>query len=572
MKTFPKAQFCNYELKDCLDEVEKWCTYYKKEKEECAREKIKCYKFDKEDCFGDQEEQYPFCWKIQYTSLDGYLPPEKQFDKEKKEFGIYRTENAQTPPVDRVFSFRLKIKPRLDGPFLEFLPKLPTQSPFVGFPIWDFWNSLPPLGNALERLKKEFFFFLFPCGDENGFFCFRKYIQGNYQIYSFLQKTRTTGEPPPFPFKEEASGPPPPKKIRIPHYFNWDGSLGAASYWLRFEGESKEIFHPDLLEVSFLKSNRWIDGLKEDTPYYWQVRTCADLCSEKSENLLQCGEWSQKIGPFVGYYLNPPSEMLTAVWFLPDEEISLWWGPIAKGTDCTHLRIIYKGGLFEKRKDCQEKAASTQEGYVVLDEIIKGDLGGRFVVPKNLLPTSNEIYRDPETGISTNICLGDYYYQIRYCTGEDCNKKKEECKTPKECKGASDYLSCVDCYYSAQCQEAGNWSGLASFAIVTRKYGGGRGEGFGTCQNIIPCEKCSLTDIPKIISNILNCLLWTVSPIVMVILLLYTGISIYFSFGSSQVIERAKSIWKAVGIGWLVMLLSWTIVNLIGKTLKMPGW
>jgi hypothetical protein len=113
---------------------------------------------------------------------------------------------------------------------------------------------------------------------------------------------------------------------------------------------------------------------------------------------------------------------------------------------------------------------------------------------------------------------------------------------------------------------------LASFAIVTRKYGGGRGEGFGTCQNIVPCEKCSLTDIPKIISNILNCLLWTVSPIVMVLLLLYTGISIYFSFGSSQVIERAKSIWKAVGIGWLVMLLSWTIVNLIGKTLKMPGW
>jgi hypothetical protein len=58
----------------------------------------------------------------------------------------------------------------------------------------------------------------------------------------------------------------------------------------------------------------------------------------------------------------------------------------------------------------------------------------------------------------------------------------------------------------------------------------------------------------------------------MVLLLLYTGIRIYFSFGSLEAIERAKSIWKAVGIGWLIMLFSWLIVNLIGKTFKMPGW
>jgi hypothetical protein len=55
-------------------------------------------------------------------------------------------------------------------------------------------------------------------------------------------------------------------------------------------------------------------------------------------------------------------------------------------------------------------------------------------------------------------------------------------------------------------------------------------------------------------------------------LLLYTGIRIYFSFGSPEAIESAKSIWKVVGIGWLIMLFSWLIVNLIGKTFKMPGW
>jgi hypothetical protein len=528
IKTLPKTQFCNYE---------------------------------KENCFGEKENEYPFCWKITKRTPEGYLPPEKEFDKEKKQLGIYRTESIQTSPVDRILSLRLKIK--FGESFLEYLPKIPTQSPLIGFPLWEIWNSLPPLKDALGRLKKEFSFFLYPCGDENGFFCLGDYVQ---------QKVKITGEPPPFPFKEETSGPPPPKKIRIPHYFNWDASLGAASYWLKI-GE-KEIFHPDIWEVAIFKSNKWVDWLKEDTSYYWQVKTCADLCSKDDLNLLQCGEWSEKIGPVVGYYLNPPSEMLNLVQFFPNEEITIWWKPIAKGTDCTHLRITYKGGVFEKRKDCIEKAMSTLEGYIVLAEIKKGDLDGKFTIPKELLPTSTEIFEDKTTGMKTNICLGDYYYQIRYCTGEDCYKKKENCKTPEDCKKeGGNYLDCVDCYYSAECQEAGPWSYLASFEIVTKKYEKrGGGGGFGTCRNLIPCTECHFGDIPKIISNIISCILWTLSPIAMVLLLLYTGISIYFSFGSPEVIEKAKSIWKAVGIGWLIMLFSWMIVNLIGETFKMPGW
>jgi len=561
MKTLPKIQFCNYEIKDCLEEAEKLCQeFYKKDPKRCIEEKIKCYRFDGEDCFGDLENQYPFCWKVEYRTLEGYLPPEKQFDRERKNFGIYRTETVQTPPIDRIFSFRLKIKS--GGSFLEYLPKISTQSPLIGFPIWEIWNSLPPLEDALKRLKKELSFLLYPCGDENGFFCLGNYLQ---------QNARITGEPPPFPFKEESSGPPPPKKIRIPHYFNWDASLGAASYWLKIE--EKEFFHPDLLEVKTLKSNKWIDWLNEGAPYYWQVRTCADLCQQKDENLLQCGEWSEKIGPFVGYYLNPPTEILTGIQFFPEENISLWWRPIAKGTDCTHLKIAYRGGMFEKRKDCIEKAMSSPEGYIVFDQILKGDLGGSFILPKDFLPTSTEIYEDKASGIKTNVCLGNYYYQVRYCTGEDCYKKKEDCKKPEECKKeGGNYLDCVDCYYSAECQEAGPWSYLASFEIVTRKYGRGDGGGFGTCRNIIPCTKCEILDIPKIISNIMSCILWTISPIAMVFLLLYTGIRFYFSFGSLEVIERIKLIWKAAGIGWLLMLFSWLIVNLIGKIFKMPGW
>jgi hypothetical protein len=524
--------------------------------------KIQLCDYSKERCFGEKEREYPFCYEIRKETLSGYLAPEKEFDKEKNELGIYRTESLQLPAVDRIFSYRLKIKS--GGSFVEYLPKSATQALSGGFYVWEIWNSLPPLENALERLNKEFLFEIYPCGDEIGFFCPNNYVE---------QKVRITGEPPPFPFKEEDSGPPPPKKIRIPHYFNWDASLGAASYWLRIGGEqaAKIFFHKDILAVGPLKSNFWVDQIEEGTPVWWQVKTCADLCSKDS---LQCGEWSEEIGPVVGYYLNPPFEMLSVVQFSPNEEITLWWKPIAKGTDCTHLKIIYKGGGQEKRKDCIEKVASNpDEGYIILDQIFKGDMDGKLTVSRDLFPTSTEVYEDKATGIKTNICLGNYYYQVKYCTGENCYKKKNECETPEECKKKGEnYLDCVDCYYSAECQEAGPWSYLSSFEIVTKKYGGGGRGGFGTCKNIIPCTKCNFSDIPKIISNIISCILWTLSPIAMIFLLLYTGIRIYFSFGSPEAIESAKSIWKAVGIGWLIMLFSWLIVNLIGKTFKMPGW
>ena len=532
--------------------------------------------YEQDSCFGEREDQYPVGYKMIKKSVKGYLAPEKEFDKENKRFGIYRTQALQLPRIERFLSVRLKIKDENEKSFVEYLPKSSTQSTSFNFKVWEFWNSLPPLNDAISRLKKEFTFYFYPCSDEMGFYCLSDHVD---------QKVKITGEPPQSPFKEEISGPPPPKKIKIPHYFNWDASLGAASYWIKFfknENEVKTIFHPDLTQVAILKSNLWVDWLEEDTPYYWQVKTCADMCSKDDPSYLQCGEWSEKFGPVFGYYLDPPNQLLGSVQFLPNEEISLSWAPIPKGADCTHLKIFYKGGMFEKRKDCIEKAKSS---FLVFDKILtKEDLAenGKYTLDNSLLPTSTEIIKDEKTGISTNVCLGNYYYQIQYCTGENCGKRKEECKPPAECetecKGKEDYgncyLDCVDCYYSSECQEAGAWSYLASFEIVTKKYEKRESAqvGFGTCKNFIHCSNCTFADIPKVVANILNCILWTLSPIAVVFLLLYTGIRFYFSFGSSEEIERAKSIWKAVGIGWLIMLFSWTIINLIGKTLNLPGW
>jgi len=507
----------------------------------------------KNECIGEKDEDYPVCWKIRKERVVQDFPPEKDIDKENR-LVVYRHPLLLISPlIDRIFSFRMKIKDWNDS-FVKLLPKSATHSThkeeekivtkaeeksLFEFPFYDIWNALPPLGDALGRLKKKYTFLFTPCWDELGFNCSEPLVQ----------KAKITGEPPQFPFEEESSGPPPPRKVKIPRFFNWDPAPGAASYWIEVDGRKEfilDLYSPD-------RSKLWVSWVGEGRKT-WKVRTCADICSEEGMEL--CGEWGE-YGPFEGYFLEPPKEMTSNVAFFPDESISLSWGPIANGTDCTHIRVVYKGSIEETRKDCIEKIKSSPEGYVVLDQIYPGQLGG-IVIPNYLLPRSSEVYTDKVSGISTNVCLGDYYYTVRYCTGENCARKIEECGD-------------LECKKSAQCQEAGAFSFGKRFLIVTRKgkgYGGGFG-GFGTCKNLIPCTECHLSHIPKIISNIMSCILWTLSPIACIFLLIYTGIGLYFSFGAPEAVERAKKIWKMVGIGWLIMLFSWTIVNLIIKTLKL---
>jgi hypothetical protein len=514
------------------------------------------------NCFGDLEKEYPFCWEIEKPKINSYLQDFFESSEKMGEdniYGIYRTQVISLP-YERVSSFRLKIKE--GNSYLEYLPKIPTQSPIklgkrktgekfgIEFPISEIWADLPPLGNALGRLNKEFTFEFHPCGDETGFFC--------TSTLAMIQKARITGAPPPFPFQEFLSGPPPPKKIRIPHYFNWDPSLGAASYWLKFEGaENQEIFIPDLLKGGD-KSTGWVP-LSKDGQYTWKIRTCADLCDQKGENVLQCGPYGVAMA-FEGYNLFPPKVREAILEFLPGETISLGWTPVnPQGIDCTHVKVTYSAvSKEENRKDCLEKA---KQNYLVIETTLRGDVR-EFVVPNELLPTSAETltYNTDGGQVSTNICLGNYTYEIYYCTGENCAKKVEECS-----KGDK------ECLFSAACQERGSPT-TAYFSIVTKKMPEKRigGAGFGTCQRFIHCRECHLSDLPKIISNILNCLLWTVSPIAGILLLLYTGIGLYFSFGAPEAVERAKRIWKMVGIGWLIMLFSWTIVNLIIKTFHLP--
>jgi len=297
--------------------------------------------------------------------------------------------------------------------------------------------------------------------------------------------------------------PAPPETVKIPRYLEWDDVPGAASYLYEINGQKG---------LAIQNSQAWVD-LKEDGQYIWKVRTCADVCDKiDAEDWIQCGKESEE-KTFYGCLLVPPLNALpiNGEEFLPDETVSLSWDSIA----CSQFyqyKLSYAGPfIYEKRAECQ---------------------------PKEIIPATTVTTTNVTLSTSSVACYGIYRWQIRGCIDE-------------------------------KCQQAGDWSGIWYFQIVKEKSPKGRevggGGGIGKCRNLIPCRsgECQLKHLVILIGNIINCILWTLAPIGLVMLALYTGIIFYFSFGAIETLARVKSIWRSALMGLALMFLAWTILNFI---------
>src|SRR3989344_9507545 len=76
-------------------------------------------------------------------------------------------------------------------------------------------------------------------------------------------------------------------------------------------------------------------------------------------------------------------------------------------------------------------------------------------------------------------------------------------------------------------------------------------------------EDCTFKHLLLLAKNFIDVLLWQVSVVIIILLTLYTGFVLYFSFGKPDTLARVKSIWKQVGVGLLILLLSWTFINFL---------
>ena len=287
--------------------------------------------------------------------------------------------------------------------------------------------------------------------------------------------------------------------VPIPTTFKWKEVPGAKSYRIKIAGVT-----PDEGIVTSEKTERVFGypDLKQTTTYSWQVKTCADR-----EGKI-CGKNWSGVESFTTFKLPPPTNPS-----LKDkEEVFTYQMPRNISWDPVPYAKAYKFTLTYLSKS-PEEVSDCPTGKVD-EKIVSG----------------------PSVFVSLN-CLGEYQWQVASCLDENC-------------------------------KEIGESSPVWHFTFSQPK--GVKKGGLVPCGRMADDpetpwnerEPCEIKHIFLLIKIIIDFLLWNLTPLVLVALVAVTGVIFYFLSWDPNVLNLVKSIWKAVGIGILIMLLSWTIITI----------
>ncbi len=290
------------------------------------------------------------------------------------------------------------------------------------------------------------------------------------------------------------------QSVVIPVNLNWDDVPGALSY--KYQIVSDPTFVNILKIGTTTKSEGLVDypTLKQNIEYYWRVSSCADKDGRFCADLENI--WST-VRNFTTFTLTVPSNPVPA-----------------------------NGDEFP-----------TSERYFKWDKVLgakfyqyKADLAGTERIPPTIVPASAapQTVENAFLSVEKMLELGVYTWQVKACLDENC-------------------------------MESGAFSGPWQFTLVQ-----------GECQrSLVPCgrncdvfgtpwnerEPCQLRHFFLLFKNILDFILWTLIPIILVLLALASGLIYYFSMGDVSAMARVKSIWKLTGIGCLIIFSAWFIIN-----------
>jgi hypothetical protein len=76
-------------------------------------------------------------------------------------------------------------------------------------------------------------------------------------------------------------------------------------------------------------------------------------------------------------------------------------------------------------------------------------------------------------------------------------------------------------------------------------------------------ESCQPKHLALFIKVVLDFLLFRLAVILLPILALITGLIFYSSFKTPEIWEKVKKMWKAIGIGYALLIFAWTIVGIV---------
>jgi len=445
---------------------------------------------------------------LQKINLVKFLPS-KEVDYSEGTLFINRIQELSFSLVPRISSLRIKIidnNTKKEIPLPKNLSILPPES-FVlkNFKVWPCLKK-----DNGKRLGEEFTLKVIPCSDEQIGRTEKEREEHCYESLGYETKIKVTGDP--ISFEGNTSSTFDFGNLIVPTTIEWDEMPGAASYYYKITGpEEKE----GIVTNNFLNLD-----LKKEGNYEIEIRTCADQCDQKEK--IECG--TSTIIKFYG--CNTEFDLkASATQILPGETIEFSWTTSTCGTST----VYYQKKLeLEEKFECDSYIGEARDKC----EKVNNSTSCQEFLKSGEPPTTTT----STSATSSPPCLGIYKFSVSACLDEECFSRGVE-KSVK-------------------------------FSVVLEKMPTGGGGGFKggflkRCTNILPCQDCTFKHIPALISNIINCILWTLFPMAFIPLFVYTGIVFYLSFGSAEAPRKIKSAWKAYLFGALVMFLGWTLLNLI---------
>jgi len=73
--------------------------------------------------------------------------------------------------------------------------------------------------------------------------------------------------------------------------------------------------------------------------------------------------------------------------------------------------------------------------------------------------------------------------------------------------------------------------------------------------------ECESRHLFLLLRNLIDFVLWKATPVILVLMAIYTGGVFYFSWGGVGTLNTVRRIWRYIGIGAGVLLLSWLFLN-----------
>ncbi|MDP2641372.1 MAG: hypothetical protein Q8P39_02420 [Candidatus Yanofskybacteria bacterium] len=245
------------------------------------------------------------------------------------------------------------------------------------------------------------------------------------------------------------------------------------------------------------------EDLLQGETYTFSVATCADTSGR------ECGTPRQvtfTVTTLSKPIIEKPGKDTTV--FIPT--LALEWSPVF-GANAYEYAVIYTAAASEETNECNA---------------IVGNMVGQRILQTNM---------DVFSGIR---CAGAYTLQVRACT-------------------------------KISCQETGQWEEVSFQAQETP----------GTAGGLVPCGRstnnpdtpwderkaCGIEHLFLLIHNLINFALWKVAPILIALASILTGVIWYMgaSSGSANPLAETKRIWRAIGVGLLILLFAWTFLNLL---------